>query len=157
MIEPTPKTPALCCATALRKASRRLTQLYDEALAPTGLRSTQLTVLAELAARPANPPTLSELADSLVLDRSALGHNLRPLERDGLIEIRESAKDRRQRHIILTTAGKRIYKDAVKHWKIAQAKFVSLYGERETTRLRATLTAIAYDKRLGQLKDEQGS
>ena len=76
---PTPsgRTPE-CFATAARKASRRLTQFYDEALEPSGLRSTQYAILAELT-RSEEPPTLAELASTLVSDRSAVGHNLRPL------------------------------------------------------------------------------
>ena len=59
-----------CSATALRKASRRLTQLYDAALDGCGLRSTQLTILVELAGRTGQPPTMAELAIALVMDRS---------------------------------------------------------------------------------------
>ena len=86
-----------CNATALRKASRRVTQLYDAALEPTGLRSTQFAILVELANWSTDPPTLAELADALAIDRSSLGHNLRPLEREGLIVLREGAEDRRRR------------------------------------------------------------
>jgi hypothetical protein len=68
-----------CNATALRKASRRPTQLYDVALEPTGLRSTQFAILAELANWSTDPPTLAQLADALATDRSSPGHNLRPL------------------------------------------------------------------------------
>ena len=53
-----------CCATALRKASRRLTQLYDNALMPSGLRSTQYAILAELGRRADEPPTVQELASA---------------------------------------------------------------------------------------------
>ena len=87
-----------CHATALRKASRRLTQLYDEALAPTGLRSTQYAIIGELTDPTAEPPTLNQLADALVMDRSGLGHSLRPLERDGLIRLQRSSADRRARN-----------------------------------------------------------
>ena len=59
-----------CNATALRKASRRLTQLYDTALEPTGLRSTQFAILVELANWSTDPPTLAELADALATLRA---------------------------------------------------------------------------------------
>ena len=62
-----------CNATALRKASRRLTQLYDAALERCALRSTQLAILVELANWSTDPPTLAELADALAIDRSSLG------------------------------------------------------------------------------------
>jgi DNA-binding MarR family transcriptional regulator len=145
----------LCCATALRKASRRLTQLYDEALAPTGLRSTQLSILAEIAQAGRDPPTLSGLAQALVLDRSALGHNLRPLERDGLIRLEAGSKDRRQRLVVLTPQGKRALASAAKRWRLAQARFFDVYGKENADLLRATLTHIAHDERLGRLTDEQ--
>jgi Winged helix DNA-binding domain len=93
-----------CFVGAARKASRRLTQFYDDALEPCGLRSTQYTILAELA-RLASPPTLAALASALVSDRSAVGHNLRPLIRDGYIALKPGAEDRRERRIHLTARG----------------------------------------------------
>src|SRR5258708_9077987 len=95
-----------CNATAMRKASRRLTQLYDDALEPCGLRSTQFAILAELGRRSLEPPTMRELADALLMDRAALGHNLRPLERGGLIALEESEEDRRRRHRVMTPQAK---------------------------------------------------
>src|ERR1700682_6370388 len=86
-----------CSATAMRKATRRMTQLYDDALASAGLRSTQYAILEELHRQADAPPTMGELAETLVLDRSALGHNLRPLERDGLIAL-VAGDDTRRRH-----------------------------------------------------------
>ena len=89
----------------MRKASRRLSQLYDDALAPSGLRTTQYAILSELERRSKKPPTMRELADAMVMDRSALGHNLRPLERDGLIALEESKEDRRRRHVVVGHKG----------------------------------------------------
>jgi DNA-binding MarR family transcriptional regulator len=90
----------------MRKASRRLAQLYDNVLVPCGLKSTQFSILVELARRADAPPTMNELADELVMDRSTLGHNLRPLERDGLLALEEGKTDRRRRHVVLTSQGK---------------------------------------------------
>src|ERR1043165_8108146 len=95
-----------CCATAMRKATRRLTQLYDDALERCGLRSTQFAILAEIDFKPGSPPTMAELARLLVLDRSALGHNLQPLQRDGLVVLKESAAARRRRYVALTPQGR---------------------------------------------------
>jgi DNA-binding MarR family transcriptional regulator len=142
-----------CCATAMRKASRRLTQLYDEALAPSGLRSTQLSILLELFRAGKDAPTLSELARALVLDRSALGHNLRPLERDGLIRIEAGREDRRQRRVVLTPEGKRVFKLAGKLWRRAQDRFLSVYGAEKAALLKLALTEIAHEERLGSLSD----
>lgn len=142
-----------CNALAMRKASRRLTQFYDDALAPSGLRSTQLAILAELDHRAKRPPTLAELARALVMDRSSLGHNLRPLERDGLVALQEDAEDRRRRHIVLTGEGKARLRGAKRLWSVAQERFDATFGQAEAARLRATLLAIANDERLGRLEE----
>src|ERR1700704_1801446 len=111
-----------CNATALRKASRRLTQLYDAALEPTGLRSTQFAILVELANWSTDSPTLAELADALATDRSSLGHNLRPLEREGFIVLREGAADRRQHYIALTAKGKGKCREGLRLWRGGRAR-----------------------------------
>src|SRR5260370_21467960 len=74
-----------CNATAIRRAMRRVSQIYHEALAPSAFRSTQRSLLASIAR--AGRPTMGELAASLVLDRSTLAHNVKPLEREGLSEL----------------------------------------------------------------------
>jgi DNA-binding MarR family transcriptional regulator len=74
-----------CITAALRAASRRLSLLYDEVMAPSGLRLTQFSLLAELERRDAFPATVGELAEIMTMERSALGQTLKPLERDELI------------------------------------------------------------------------
>jgi DNA-binding MarR family transcriptional regulator len=154
---PTQRKPARaespCSATAMRKASRRLTQLYDDALGPSGLRSTQFAILAELDRRSSEPPTMRVLADALVMDRSALGHNLRPLERDKLIALDESSEDRRRRHVVMTPRGKARFREARRLWQSAQNRFADVFGRAQAAKLRATLLAIAYDERLATLRD----
>ena len=142
-----------CNATALRMASRRLTQLYDAALEPSGLRSTQLAILSELAHWSTDPPTLAELADALAIDRSSLGHNLRPLEREGLVVLGASAVDSRRRHIALTSKGKAKWREGVRLWRVAQERFEHVFGRSEAAALRATLLGIAHHERLASLKD----
>jgi DNA-binding MarR family transcriptional regulator len=142
-----------CNGTAMRKASRRLTQLYDTALEPCGLRSTQFAILAELERAPGEPPTMADLARALVMDRSALGHNLRPLERDGLIVLEASEADRRRRHVMLTAAGRAKFREARRLWQAAQNRFQEVFGDAESARLRAMLLSIAYDERLASLGD----
>src|SRR6266850_1842814 len=141
-----------CNATALRKASRRVTQLYDDALAPTGLRSTQFAILVEVADAAEKPFTMAELAATLVIERSALGHTLRPLERDGLITLQEG-EDRRQRYVLLTTKGKAKFKEGANAWRIAQERFEEIFGRTDARELRQTLLGLAYDDRFGKLKD----
>lgn len=143
---------SVCTANALRQASRRLSQLYDEALAPTGLRATQYSMLAELDRR-GEPPTVTELAEAMVLDRSALGHNLRPLEREGLIAIVPGRTDRRRREIVLTGTGRATLKRARPLWRRAQDRFEHVFGPGEAEALRATLLGIARTDRLTRLRD----
>ena len=145
-----------CFATSVRKASRRLTQLYDDALAPSGLRSTQYSILAELAAR-SEPPTMSELAAVMVSDRSSLGHTLRPLVRDGYVVLRRGETDRRTQRIVLTNRGQHKFREALKHWQTAQEAFVSLYGAKWSESLRASVLTIAHDDRLGMLTGDAAS
>jgi DNA-binding MarR family transcriptional regulator len=140
-----------CSTSTLRRASRKVAQLFDEALAPCGLRSTQYSVLIEIARHAGEPPTLQALADALVMDRSTLGHNLRPLERDELVAIVPGVADRRRRHIMLTPAGQRKLRAAYGHWQKAQARFHEVFGEAAAAKLRATLLDIAYEPRLSGL------
>lgn len=138
-----------CFATSVRKASRRLAQLYDNALAPSGLRSTQFSILAELANR-SEPPNLTELAEAMVSDRSSLGHALRPLVRDGYVVLRRGKEDRRTQRIVLTSRGYDKFREGLKHWRTAQDVFVSQYGRKWSESLRAAVLAIADNDRLGK-------
>src|SRR5271154_1705051 len=96
-----------CTCGSLRKASRRISQFYDCALAPVGIKSTQYSILAEVERGSLDGPiTMCELAAAMVMDRSTLGHNLRPLQRDELLALRLGQHDRRKRYVELTRKGK---------------------------------------------------
>jgi DNA-binding MarR family transcriptional regulator len=133
-----------CNATALRKASRRVSQLFDEALSASGLKSTQFSILSALARRTDNPPTVTELASELVMDPSALGHNLRPLAREALVLLVKGAPDRRQRRVSLTARGAKVHAEARGQWQKAQDRFAEVIGADEADDLRRRLLAIAY-------------
>ncbi len=149
----TKATKGTCFATSVRKASRRLTQLYDDALAPSGLRSTQCSILAELASR-SESPTLSELAEAMVSDRSSLGHTLRPLVRDGYVALRRGEADRRTQRVVLTNRGRHKFREGLRLWQTAQDAVVSLYGAKWSENLRAIVLTIAHDDRLGNLMED---
>jgi DNA-binding MarR family transcriptional regulator len=134
-----------CYATALRKASRRLTGLYDEVLAPAGLRSTQYAILGELLP---GPVTINELARALVLDRSGLGHSLRPLQRDGLIRLDQDTADRRSVRVSLTEEGRRRFERARVLWRTAQDQVAGVLGATVADTLRAQLNDLADNDRL---------
>ena len=133
--------PTRCNGTALRKATRRVSQLYDTVLAPSGLRSTQFAMMAQI--QRAGQPSMTELASALVLDRSALNHNLKPLERDGLVRVSVDARDRRSRTVALTDTGRACLKSAFDLWKKAQKTFEGAYGSDNAAELRRALDTIS--------------
>jgi DNA-binding MarR family transcriptional regulator len=125
----------------MRRAMRRVSQIYDEALALSGLRSTQRSLLVGIAR--AGRLTMSELAASLVLDRSALAHNIKPLERDGLVEVVADEHDKRNRLVALTEAGWAKLAQSQPLWEEAQRRFERALGEEKARAFRATLDYIA--------------
>ncbi len=137
-----------CIAAATRAAARRLTQLYDEVMAPSNLRVTQYHLLSELERWPGSSPTVGELAELLTIERSALGQTLRPLERDGLIKMTRDVSDARRRLIVLTKAGKTALAKARVYWASAHAAFEAYFGETALADLRTTLRGIAEDPEL---------
>jgi DNA-binding MarR family transcriptional regulator len=137
-----------CIVAAMRAATRRLTQLYDEAMAPTGLRITQFHILSELNRRSADPPTVGELAEILIMERSALGQTLRLLARDGFIDLGEDERDGRRRPVKLTRKGKDKVASGRRHWAGAHEKFGQFFGDRQLVRLRETLRGIAESPQL---------
>ena len=132
-----------CHCLALRRAARRISDMYDEALAPTGLRATQFSILAVLSAM--DGLSVKELAEKLDLDRTTMGKNLRPLERDGLVAVRASDSDGRSRAIALTNAGRKKLGAALPLWTEAQARYEAANGQRKTRKLRAELSELRID------------
>ena len=132
--------PAACNCLALRQATRHLTQIYDQFLAPSGLRSTQYSILARLQRK--GPLTINALAAELVMDRTTLGRNILPLQRDGLIEIGAGRSDRRSKQLRLTTAGTARFRQASKAWQAAQAHFEDTFGIKRAEELRTLLEDV---------------
>jgi DNA-binding MarR family transcriptional regulator len=122
--------------------------MYDTLLTPAGLKSTQYGILSELNSRGPALPTVNELAEALVMDRSTLGQNLRPLERDGLVKLLTDPKDRRSRLIALTKPGVAKFNEAARYWRIAQDRFETAFGQEKAAELRSALAAIAYNEKL---------
>ncbi|MFZ6640156.1 MarR family winged helix-turn-helix transcriptional regulator [Undibacterium sp. TC4M20W] len=143
MTQQSAKDPLVCNGAALRKASRRVTQLYDAVLAPCGLTISQRSVLVHV--QRATSPTMSELAHAMVLDRSALAHNLKPLERDGYLVQTRDAKDGRSKRVTLTPTGAEKLNDANLLWRKAQARFEKTYGPERAKALRFALADIFTD------------
>ena len=129
-----------CNCLAMRQAARHVTQFYDQCLAPTGLRTTQFSILAKL--QRLGPLSINALAGELVMDRTTLGRTMLPLERDGLIDIRNAASDRRSKELHLTQAGADRLRAALKQWHQAQQRFEAAFGSKRASTLRKELHAV---------------
>ena len=117
-----------CACFNLRKAARAVTQFYDEALQPSGLRSTQFSLLAALDHM--QSATVSELAQGMVMDRTTLSRNLKPLEQKGWIKSVPGV-DRRIRQLALTSKGEKVLAKALPLWKKVQKDMVSRLGKQQ--------------------------
>src|SRR3984957_11472219 len=134
---------AACTCGSLRKASRRISQFYDTALAPVGIKSTQYSILSEVERGSLEGRvSMCELATAMVMDRSTLGHNLKPLERDDLVVLRLSSDNRRKRYVELTEKGRSILQTARRLWRHAEGRFETLFGKEPAAELRAVLLNI---------------
>jgi DNA-binding MarR family transcriptional regulator len=133
--------PEDCNCLAVRQAARHITQFYDQFLAASGLRTTQFSILAKL--RRLGPMTINALAAEMVMDRTTLGRNILPLERDGLIAVEKGRWDRRSKDLRLTEAGAARFRAAAKGWVHAQRQFEAVFGAERTIDLRALLHAVA--------------
>jgi DNA-binding MarR family transcriptional regulator len=151
--QPSALTPrSACTCGSLRKASRRISQFYDTALSPVGIKSTQYSILSEVdRGSIEGPVTMCELATAMVMDRSTLGHNLKPLERDDLVVLRLSSADRRKRHVELTRKGKSVLQRSRRLWRQAEGRFEKIFGKEPAAELRAVLLSIAGNKELNSL------
>ena len=138
-----PAAESRCHCTALRKASRRISQLYDSALAPSGLKTTQRAILAEIAR--SQPATMGVLAEALVMDAGGLAHTLKPLVRDGLVKLSVDPEDRRNRLIQVTSAGRSKLKATDALWETAQRNFEKGFGLAESRALREAMRLLTSD------------
>ena len=129
-----------CNCLAIRQAARHITQFYDQILAPAGLRATQFAILSRL--RWEGPLSINALAALLVMDRTTLGRNILPLQRDGLIEVAPGKADRRRHELRLTGAGRTLHRAALGHWEEAQQRFGTVFGDERAAALRGLLREV---------------
>jgi DNA-binding MarR family transcriptional regulator len=133
--------PELCNCLAVRQAARHITQFYDQCLAPSGLRTTQFSILAKL--KRLGPMTINALAADLVMDRTTLGRNILPLQRERLIDVVKGRADRRSKELRVTEAGAERLRAANKGWVEAQTRFEVVLGATRSSELRALLHAVS--------------
>ncbi|MBW4706360.1 MarR family winged helix-turn-helix transcriptional regulator [Roseobacter sp. YSTF-M11] len=111
-----------CICTSLRRAARFSSELYDDALAPSGLKVTMYRLLKQIRDREFE--SLTELADHLDLERSTLGRNIKVLERRGLVA-RHQGADERAMNVELTQSGEDALAEAEPLWFAAQKEMRS--------------------------------
>src|SRR5260221_11317934 len=132
--------PGLCNCTKVRRAARHITRFYDACLSESGVRVTQYAILGHLKHR--GPKTMLELADLMTMDRATVGHNLRPLERDGLVTIEVSKTDRPARIVSVTSAGLKRTTLGRPGWDRAQAEFETHFGVQGVTAMRQMMDQV---------------
>src|SRR6201987_5102476 len=140
MVANSPLKPEDCNCFMVRSAARHVTQLYDQFLAPVELHVTQFSILAKL--KRLGSMTINALAKEMVMDRTTLGRNVLPLERDGLIKIEVSASDGRAKELHLTKAGEKRLLAGREAWTQAQARFEDRFGAKRAADFRAMLRAV---------------
>jgi DNA-binding MarR family transcriptional regulator len=134
-----------CTCFNLRKAARAVTQYYDDALRPSGLRATQFSLLS--AIRIFGTVAIGALADEAVMDRTTLTRNLRLLEQEGLVTV-TPGDDARVREVSLTPAAVEKLATAQRYWAKAQAHMARAMGPDSVRRLLRDLSgAVAAARR----------
>jgi len=129
-----------CCSCFnLRKATRAVTQFFDHSLEPAGIRSTQFNLLITLASVSAR--TLTEMADHMVMDRTTLTRNLKPLEKQGLIQT-VTPRDKRSKAYALTERGREVVARGMPLWTRAQNRITGSLGDERFDNLLGELRAI---------------
>ena len=135
-----------CACFSLRRAARAITRLYDDFLRPSGLRSTQYSVL--IAAKLRGPVTLTKLAKLIVNERTTLTRNLTVLEKKGFIRV-EPGKDRREHQVTITEKGQEALTAAVPLWEAAQARIEGgLGGDRMGNMLKDLSEIVSLSRRI---------
>lgn len=131
--------PTVCACSKLRRAARAVTRVYDAALAPWGLTTTQFAILRTL--QRLGPTSVAGLARATGHERSAMTRNLAPLARAGLVAIGDGA-DLRSHAASITDEGRHIAAAAEPGWSAAQATVEAQLGAAQHAELFALLDRI---------------
>ena len=119
-----------------------LTRLYDDAIRPSGLRVSQLTVLVAIVKFGEAGAKIGRLADVLAMERTTLTRNIGPLESAGLIRVARDPDDARARILLLTRAGERAIEAAFPLWEAAQRQVRSAVGGGRLDEVHEQLTEL---------------
>jgi DNA-binding MarR family transcriptional regulator len=124
--------PLACMCASFRRASRVLTQHYDAALRPLGLRATQFTLLQALSL--VGEISQGTLGEILAIDSTTLTRTLAIMERQGWIGS-QPGEDRRERLLSLSKAGRAEYNRALPHWEKVQQELRAQFGSKRWNEL----------------------
>ena len=127
-----------CVCTALRKAARAVSRVYDEALAGCGMSTAQFAILRHVGR--GEPLALSRLAEQLAMDRTSLYRALTPLEAKDWIAVAPGPG--KSRLASLTAAGRAAMHNAEDDWQRVQSRITGDMGEAQWTALEAALRTI---------------
>ncbi|HEV2394010.1 MAG TPA: MarR family winged helix-turn-helix transcriptional regulator [Verrucomicrobiae bacterium] len=114
-----------CVCFNLRWVARVVTKFFDAELRRHGIRPTQTPILSALAAK--SGWSMDQLSDWLGMERTTLVRNLRPLERDGLVELSGTGRGGKV-SLSLTAKGKKELAEAMPAWRAAQQAAVKTLG-----------------------------
>jgi len=128
-----------CACFNFRKASRSVTQLFDQVLAPAGLRSTQLVIL--ITGQLLGPSSIARLARELVMDRSTLTRNLKPLMNMSLLRFTQGDGGK-QKSVELTDDGREALLKSAPYWERAQSHLVARFDPERWNRIMEDMAAI---------------
>lgn len=149
-----------CTHTSLRRAGRQLTQLYDEAIAPSGLTSAQAMLVSQIyelrEQGEGAGPSLQQLARRLAIQISALTHALRPLVRDGLVVVSPDANDRRTKRALLTPQGVARTCQMQELWVETNQRIEAVLGQGSTEQLRRLADLVASPQFLESYRKKAG-
>ena len=138
---------AECTCFNLRKATRVVQNLFDEAFRTIGLKGTQFTVLSHIFSY--GPITLTKLADLMLLDRTTLARNLAPLERKGFIEINPGS-DLRTRYIDITEKGRNLLSRALPLWEKTQERIKNRLGDEKWSSMISNISELTSQLQVNQ-------
>jgi DNA-binding MarR family transcriptional regulator len=129
-----------CFCIKLRRASQAMTRFYDDAIAPSGLKITQFSILRTI--QRCNSPSITTLAEEASLDRTTMGKNLHVLARDGLVTL-VAGEDRREHSVYLTAKGEQAVAIALPLWDAAQETIATTLGEEQLMQLADLLGLVS--------------
>ena len=129
-----------CVCFNLRRVTRAVTQFYDSEMRRHGIRQTQGSILSSLRAK--DSWNMAELSDWLGMDRTTLVRNLRPLQRDGLVQTSGGGRGNRV-ELAITAKGRKKIEKLTPAWRSAQSAVVKTLGEKRWSTILSDLQTAA--------------